>query len=848
MVVLLTVLLAFIVFFVYRVHSASTRKGRSWRPRQRFMLWDARVIGMLTMVDIACMVASYGLYVQADCLPNKGAMSVLSFVRLLVFVGVIAWMTLTSMLMIVVIDRRDKGRMRYIYGDLSPDEKQFKDDTKNQENHKGRHLMLFADFDRRMIMRKKRLWLYLSFYGIFVVFVIVVLSLRLASSERTGVSNIPPKESCPVEVSYDCQSTSTADAIAYGVLGGVIVLYWVCYMISVRSAWIGQKDLPNAKFRLSKLFLRIQMRYGRLLFFSILFTGIVVDLATIGTCQGRVNSILGSPPAHISLMAYACTLLFLYAPGTGWDDDVSKLKRIAWREEDAAQVKDDFWHLELDAGLVHDTEDYDGEEEMRPNQENKETEHDFQRPEGQIKHRPSQQKLLQYLGLGKLAKLVAQDSEMKMIEGSVFCMEYCIKMFYCSWSAYKHTAREAFRCDLSYPFSKEKALRVFPGLSSFKEFYEESTDTYCIMISSSDTIVLAFRGTASRRNAVSDLKAWSTAYEPCRTLLGIPLRVHKGFWEAWSTVRHQILDEMLSLVAEHGVRRIFVTGHSLGGALACLCSVEMQQILRSEQHSEPPQSPQQSQESSYRHEKQEQHENHNHRQKYDLRTTRPIDVHVYTFGAPRIGNVAFGMYANMMLSNYWHIVNTEDPVARLPKGIDYKRSGHRVLLGRTGNMEVYPSHFESSLFTNVGGKVGDHLMRTYGNRLAQFVKAQFVPGLSVCDEDGEDGVDRVREMARKLDAEGLGLDVLLGCIVGDAEDQNFDMELLPNVGAARPTSTDLEAPPATTLDTDLGVIDDDENNDDRADLRDEGDDEESMQFDEGLDDKLLKLLKGVLGE
>jgi hypothetical protein len=37
-------------------------------------------------------------------------------------------------------------------------------------------------------------------------------------------------------------------------------------------------------------------------------------------------------------------------------------------------------------------------------------------------------------------------------------------------------------------------------------------------------------------------------------------KVHKGFWQAWSSVRHRIIDEVLALVAEGGIRQIFVTG------------------------------------------------------------------------------------------------------------------------------------------------------------------------------------------------------------------------------------------------------------------------------------------------
>jgi len=456
-------------------------------------------------------------------------------------------------------------------------------------------------------------------------------------------------------------------------------------------------------------------------------------------------------------------------------------------------------------------------------------------------------------------------------------MEYAVKMFYYSWSAYKRSARTAFAAagDASYPFSAEKGMRAFPGIRSSKEFIDEETDTYGIMYWSDDSIVLSFRGTASGKNVVTDLKATTVRYEPCKYLHGFPVLVHNGFWKAWSTVRERVIGEVLALAEGGGVERVFVTGHSLGGALACLCSVELQaEFNRRRPHAGgddkgadkgdgcpvtgilgnliPGPS-------------------------HDLEgqlspELGKIEVHTYTFGAPRVGNVGFGAYANMLLSNYWHVVNTEDPVARIPKGPSYARSGHRVLLGRNGNLEIYPSHFERNLFTSVGGKFTDHLMRTYATRLGQFMKAQFVPDLSGCDSEAELNV--VRQMVRKLETESLGLGGLLCCSLGELEDGDFELSLLPNSGASAPSSGEVakraqrakvtnraserrwlarllpgrsasrpgdgSAPSAG--DPELG------RDSQQHEADEESEDEMDLDFQEGLDDKVLQVLKGVWGD
>jgi len=408
----------------------------------------------------------------------------------------------------------------------------------------------------------------------------------------------------------------------------MLILYCGFYVLTVKRAWKGQKDLPNARFRLTKLFVRIQMRYGlssaavrprapalspspslasrslvrsfarygRLLFFAIVYCGLIVELATIGTCRGVINSKLGSPAAHLAIGIYACTVLFLYVPSTGRSDAVSLFKSIAWRESDVQRLLKEFKAVEES-----------GETDV------------FEFLVGQV-------------GIGKLSKLANMQEK---VGDAVFCMEYCMKSFYFSWCAYKQAARQAFAAagDTSYPFSVDKALRVFDGLTSFEEVHDEETDTYCIVLCSPDTIVLAFRGTASRKNAVTDMKIKSIKYEPCPTLFGFPVmvrrfrrpastarrpggfaiyaalggatrivgamecdgvrrsatdwlrlrqprcirirrfidkltllhsvsQVHKGFWLAWSSVRRQILDKVLATVAEGGIRRVFVTGTS----------------------------------------------------------------------------------------------------------------------------------------------------------------------------------------------------------------------------------------------------------------------------------------------
>jgi nuclear pore complex protein Nup85 len=53
------------------------------------------------------------------------------------------------------------------------------------------------------------------------------------------------------------------------------------------------------------------------------------------------------------------------------------------------------------------------------------------------------------------------------------------------------------------------------------------------------------------------------------------VHVHKGFMHAYSSVRPVLLQLLGKMVADGKLWRVYVTGHSLGGALATLCALDL---------------------------------------------------------------------------------------------------------------------------------------------------------------------------------------------------------------------------------------------------------------------------------
>lgn len=92
--------------------------------------------------------------------------------------------------------------------------------------------------------------------------------------------------------------------------------------------------------------------------------------------------------------------------------------------------------------------------------------------------------------------------------------------------------------------------------------FVEEDDTQCFVATASDVVMVAFRGTASVGDWLTDLNALST-----ERFYGT---VHRGFRNAFAVVDAK-LREILNDVPD---RPIVLTGHSLGGALAMIAAAE----------------------------------------------------------------------------------------------------------------------------------------------------------------------------------------------------------------------------------------------------------------------------------
>lgn len=139
-----------------------------------------------------------------------------------------------------------------------------------------------------------------------------------------------------------------------------------------------------------------------------------------------------------------------------------------------------------------------------------------------------------------------------------------------------------------------------------------------------NSIIISFKGTdpTSITNWIQDL-----------TFVSKPVpdwcdgcTFHTGFYDTYLSVRKDVIALLYKYLAKYPKAKLFVTGHSLGGAQATLCA-------------------------------------------YDIQKFRLANVTgVVTFGAPRVGNPTFVKNWDVIMNevNNYRITHFQDPVPHLP--------------------------------------------------------------------------------------------------------------------------------------------------------------------------------------
>ena len=206
-------------------------------------------------------------------------------------------------------------------------------------------------------------------------------------------------------------------------------------------------------------------------------------------------------------------------------------------------------------------------------------------------------------------------------------------------------------------------------------------DTQAFVAGTDEMILVSFRGTEP-----SKATDWLTDLDALMRPLDGGGYVHKGFYDALDVVYADLLDTLKRF--QDKAQALWITGHSLGAALATLAATRI-----------------------------------------FMQERRPV-YGVHTFGQPRTGDVAFGnRYDTELGDKTWRFVNNRDIVTRLPpRELFYAHVGQLMFFDKQGVLH-HDEHFWNKFlmevevgiagFMDPPATVADHSMDLYIKNVAK---------------------------------------------------------------------------------------------------------------------------------
>jgi len=234
--------------------------------------------------------------------------------------------------------------------------------------------------------------------------------------------------------------------------------------------------------------------------------------------------------------------------------------------------------------------------------------------------------------------------------------------------------------DLVYhdgPYIQSKVAHLYPNFAFVDIHPMSGFDTELFLGGDNDSIVIAFRGTEA-----DSLEDWVNNLDN-RAFPYSTGSVHQGFWEALDQVWNPMLEKLQQF--QNNNQKIWLTGHSQGGALAMLAS---RRFLD-----------------------------------YGIQTQG-----VYTYGQPKLGDMLFAANYDASLKNKtFRIYNEGDSVVESPPklyhggiGIKLKEYGGFEIQHNATIFEQSGGDFLSlldSLFDYASDGLKNHQMQEYIKRL-----------------------------------------------------------------------------------------------------------------------------------
>lgn len=215
---------------------------------------------------------------------------------------------------------------------------------------------------------------------------------------------------------------------------------------------------------------------------------------------------------------------------------------------------------------------------------------------------------------------------------------------------------------VSYSYGKADKRELKPDdfgdsdLVIVEHIEDSEADLHALIFEDPRRILISFRGTSTRKNWQTDLDVDRVHLEfALPSIVGdarvqeaansslSSIRVHSGFARAYTRISERVLSRVGEL-REERKRPVFLAGHSLGGALATLCSIDMIRIAEVDQ------------------------------------------IVVTTFGSPKVGNRQFAAFYDRLIFRHWRVVNAYDIVTKNPQLPGFEHVGKEVSRRRASTL------------------------------------------------------------------------------------------------------------------------------------------------------------------
>ena len=271
--------------------------------------------------------------------------------------------------------------------------------------------------------------------------------------------------------------------------------------------------------------------------------------------------------------------------------------------------------------------------------------------------------------------------------------------------------------DLAYNSAKEIRQTAMNKWNLDRFNFISRKDSQCFIVSNKNMIIISFRGTEKDETGdiFTDLDmSQSDAYGG---------KVHQGFMDAY----RQLKSPLMAKIKEHRTHNqpIWLTGHSLGGALAVIAAMDLSE------------------------------------KKFSVKG-------VYTFGQPRVGDAAFtSSYDKRFQGKSFRFVNKDDQVPELPPAkvklknkayLNYTHGDQVIYIASRNRMTLNYRRSKNILnqIESVANTISAHSSDKYVNALLKNIR--FNPITSETKTIKEKDIANLNNAEKKIKGAAKGVD------------------------------------------------------------------------------------------